>query len=252
MDIFKLYRNFWDFAFINPDLIKPNHCAVYSFAIEHCNRLGWKSKFGFPSLMAMEATGIKSYSVYKKTFDDLVLFGFFEVIQYSKNQYSSNIIALKENLKALDKALDKALIKHTTKQSESTIQSISSIDKQINNKQINNKPYNSEIKINEKFETIRKKYPGTKRGYEIEFENFIKKHKNNTELLEIINQRIDEQIKQKNLKTAAGDFVPEWKNFKTYINNNGWEEDYPLKEKQEFKQQNNEFIYSNLTEIIRK
>lgn len=131
MDIFKLYRYFWDFAFSSPELIKPNHCAVYSFAIEHCNRLGWKEKFGFPSSMAMEATGIKSYSVYKKTFDDLVKYGFFTVIQYSKNQYSSNIIALKENYKAPTKALDKAIIKHLTKQSESTGESKCSIDKPL-------------------------------------------------------------------------------------------------------------------------
>ena len=115
MDIFKLYRNFWDYAFANPEKIKPNHIAIYSFAIEHCNRLGWKEKFGLPASMVLEATGIKSYSVYKKTFDDLVEFGFIEVVQYSKNQYSSNIIALKENHKALDKALDKALTKHMRK-----------------------------------------------------------------------------------------------------------------------------------------
>ena len=133
MDIFKLNRNFWDFAFANPDKIKPNHCSVYYFSIEHCNRLGWKKKFGFPTSMVMEATGIKSYSVYKKTFDELCQFGFFEIIELSKNQYSSNIIALQENYKANDKALDKALIKHTTKQSESTGESISSIDIQETN-----------------------------------------------------------------------------------------------------------------------
>lgn len=136
MDIYKLYRNFWDYAFNNPEKIKPNHVAIYSFAIEHCNRLGWKPKFGFPTSMVLEATGIKSYSVFKKTFDDLVAYGFIEAIEYSKNQYSSNIIALKENYKAHNKALDKALIKHSTKQVESTQQSIDSIDKQINNKQI--------------------------------------------------------------------------------------------------------------------
>ncbi len=135
MDIFKLNRYFWDYAFNNPEKIKPNHCAVYYFALEHSNRLGWKEKFGFPTSMVLEATGIKSYSVYKKTFDELVTFGFFDVIEYSKNQYSSNIIALKENYKALDKALDKAFIKHDTKQSESTIQSIDSINKPITNKQ---------------------------------------------------------------------------------------------------------------------
>lgn len=133
MDIYKLYRNFWDYAFNNPEKIKPNHVAIYSFAIEHCNRLGWKQKFGFPTSMVLEATGIKSYSVYKKTFDDLVEYGFINVIEYSKNQYSSNIIALKENNKANDKALNKALTKHMSKHLQSTRQSTDSIDKQIYN-----------------------------------------------------------------------------------------------------------------------
>ena len=128
MDIFKLYRNFWDFAFENPEKIKPNHIAIFSFAIEHCNRLGWKQKYGLPSAMVMEATGIKSYNTYISTFNELVNFGFIKLIQKSKNQYSSNIIALSNFDKASNKALDKALIKHTTKQSESTVQSIDSIN----------------------------------------------------------------------------------------------------------------------------
>jgi len=136
MDIFKLYRSFWDFCFENPDKIKPTHIAIYSFAVEHCNRLGWKKKFGLPTSMVMEATGIKSYSVYKKHLDQLVEFGFIDMIELSRNQYSANIIALKENDKASIKALDKALIKHSSKQTESTSQSIITIDKQVNNSTI--------------------------------------------------------------------------------------------------------------------
>ena len=137
MDIYKLYRDFWDYAFENPEVIKPNHIAIYSFAIEHCNRLGWKKKYGLPSTMVMEATGIKSYNTYIDAFNKLVDIGFIELVEKSKNQYSSNIIALSNFNKASNKALDKALTKHTTKQSESTIQStsesISSIDIQIYN-----------------------------------------------------------------------------------------------------------------------
>ena len=136
MDIFKLYRSFWDFCFENPDKIKPTHIAIYSFAVEHCNRLGWKKKFGLPTSMVMEATGIKSYSVYKKHLDQLVEFGFIDMIELSRNQYSANIIALKENDKASIKALDKALIKHSSKQTESTSQSIITVDKQVNNSTI--------------------------------------------------------------------------------------------------------------------
>jgi hypothetical protein len=55
------------------------------------------------------------------------------MIEKSKNQHSSNIIALSVNDKASDKALDKALVKHASKQVESTSQSIESIIIQLNN-----------------------------------------------------------------------------------------------------------------------
>lgn len=116
-------RNWFNWCFDNPDIINPNHTALYMFCIEHNNRMGWKTKYGLPTTMAMEAIGIKSYNTYKKTFDDLIKFGFIKLIESSKNQYSSNIIALSIFDKALDKALDKAAAKHSTKQLQSTIQS---------------------------------------------------------------------------------------------------------------------------------
>jgi len=135
MNSYELSRKFVDFSFENPSKIKPNHYALYFFSIEHCNRLGWKKEFGLPTTMTMEAIGIRSYNTYSKTFNDLVDFGFFNLIERSSNQYSANIIGLSNFNKALDKALDKAFIKHGTKQSESTEQSIDSINKPINNKQ---------------------------------------------------------------------------------------------------------------------
>ena len=144
MDIYTLSRNFWDYAFENPEVIKPNHAALYFFSIEHCNRLGWKEKFGLPTTMVMEAIGIRSYNTYINTLNDLVEFGLIQMVQRSKNQYSANIVALSNFDKANDKALDKALIKHSTKHitkhSESTSESISSIDIPIYNN--TNKPIN--------------------------------------------------------------------------------------------------------------
>ena len=87
--------------------------------------------------MAKEAIGIKNFRTYRNTLNDLVAFGFIKMIEVSKNQYSSNIIALSNFDKALDKALDKAIVKATKKQSESTSKSIDSIDKQLT---INKKP----------------------------------------------------------------------------------------------------------------
>jgi hypothetical protein len=134
MNSYELSRKFWDFAFENPDRIKPIHAAIYFFAIEHCNRLGWKEKFGLPSQMVMEAIGVKNWRTYSQGLNELIEFDFIKLIEKSTNQYSSNIIAIVNFTKADTKALDKALQKHGTKQG----QSIDSIDKQetINNKQI--------------------------------------------------------------------------------------------------------------------
>lgn len=132
---YELTRRFFDFCFENPEKISPNHIAIYSFAIEHCNRLGWKNKFGFPTQMAMDAIGIKKHQTYIRYFNDLVDWGFFDLIEKSQNQYSSNIISLISAMPKNGKALDKAIITHTAKQTEtigqSTGQSNSSINKPI-------------------------------------------------------------------------------------------------------------------------
>ena len=129
---YDLSRMWFDWAFENPDLISPNHAALYFFCIEHCNRLGWKSKFGLPTNMAKDAIGIKNYKTYINTLSDLSNWGFIIWVEKSKNQYSSNIIELVKNTKATTKAYTKALLTHSTKQVQSNYQSIDSIDKPNN------------------------------------------------------------------------------------------------------------------------
>ena len=143
MNSYELSRSFCDWSFENPQKIKPIHYAIYFFAVEHCNRLGWKTNFGLPSQMVMEAIGVKNWRTYSSGLNDLVDFGFIKMIEISKNQYSSNIIALVKNTKAPTKALDKALSKHSTKQSQSAVQGTVSIDKPYNKEQ-----YNKEQKTN--------------------------------------------------------------------------------------------------------
>ena len=140
MNSYDLSRTWFDFCFDNPEKISPNHTAIYFFAIEHCNRLGWKKKFGFPSQMTMDAIGIKKNQTYTKYFNDLVEWGFFELIQKSKNQWSANIISLISAMPKNGKALDKAIIKHAAKQTETKGQSNSTIVKPLNKgtkKQVN-------------------------------------------------------------------------------------------------------------------
>jgi len=134
MNSYELSRNFTDWCFDNPHKVKPIHYAIFYFSIEHCNRLGWKQNFGFPSQMVMEAIGVKNWRTYSAGLNELAEFGFIKIIEKSQNQYSSNIIAIVNFTKAHTKPLDKALSNHHTNHSQTTV----SIDKQDNNKQLNN------------------------------------------------------------------------------------------------------------------
>ena len=130
LNSYQLSRTFFDWCFENPEKISPTHIAMYFFIIEHCNRLGWKEKFGLPTVMVKDAIGIRNFRTYAKTLNDLVEWGFIIMIEKSKNQYSSNIIAIvadaKAYTKAPAKALDEAMQKHIQKQCKSIV----SINKQ--------------------------------------------------------------------------------------------------------------------------
>lgn len=143
MNSYELSRQWFDFCFENPHKVNTNHSAIFFFAVEHCNRLGWKETFGFPSQMVMEALGIKNWRTYSKALGELVDFGAIIMVERSKNQYSANIIRLGsgyvKNTKASTKALDKAFTKHSQKQVSSSYQSIDSIIKQLNKEQLNQK-----------------------------------------------------------------------------------------------------------------
>ncbi|KQC33988.1 hypothetical protein AAU57_12090 [Nonlabens sp. YIK11] len=132
---YELSKNWFNWSFENPDKVKPIHTAIYFFAIQQCNSLGWKEKFGFPSQVAMDALGIRNWKTYSKGLNDLVDFGFIEMIESSKNQHTSNIISLSGAYVKNTKALTKATSKHSTKQVQSTPQSIASIDKPITKNQ---------------------------------------------------------------------------------------------------------------------
>lgn len=146
---YDLSRSWFDFCFENPEKVSPNHTAIFFFAIEHCNRMGWATKFGFPTQMAMNAIGIKKHQTYIKYFNELVEWGFLLLVQKSQNQWSANIISIGLGCTKNGKALGKAISKHAAKQTEkqlagngqSTGQSNSSINKPLT---YNKEPYNEE------------------------------------------------------------------------------------------------------------
>lgn len=124
---YELSRNWFDFCFEHTDIVAPVHTALYFFCIEHCNRMGWKERFGLPTQMTMEAIGVRNWRTYKKAFEDLVEWKFIRLYQQSKNQYSATVIGIVKNTKAQSKALSKAIQKHSQKQCKS----IAVIDKQL-------------------------------------------------------------------------------------------------------------------------
>lgn len=126
MNSYELSKNWFNWCFENPEKISTNHTALYFYIIDHCNRLGWKEKFGLPSEMAKEAIGIKSYKTYIKALNDLIDWGFIKLIQKSSNQYTANIIAIVNFTKASTKA--------STKANPKQVQSKDTINKQETNK----------------------------------------------------------------------------------------------------------------------
>ena len=81
-------------------------------------------------------------------------------------------------------------------------------------------------KYKEKFNSFRVKYQGTKKGNDTEFANFIKKHKDWKDILEIIENKLDYQIVARKIIADKKQFVPEWKNLATWINGKHWEDEY--------------------------
>lgn len=86
-------------------------------------------------------------------------------------------------------------------------------------------------KDKEIFNEAREKFPGTKRGNNTEFENF-KKHKDWKDILPLLLPAIENQIKYRT-SIPSDKFIPEWKNFKTWIYQRCWEEEIPGKAKKE-------------------
>lgn len=125
---------------------------------------------------------------------------------------------------------DKGQTKGTKKASDRQKRGIEKASKgqQLNKGNKENKE-NKEIKkekINKKeiFENFRSKYPGTKKGLETEYANFLKKHDDANEVIEKLLPALEYQIEQREIRKENKQFVPEWKHLQTWLNQRCWEE----------------------------
>jgi len=126
---YTLSRQWFEFIHETKEMVTPTHTALYFWIIELNNRLQWKAIFGLPTDHSMQAIGIKTYKSYKKALDDLVRWGFINLISKSYNQWTCNQIALVLKFKALTNTAG-LLSSIGPKQDQSSIQSTAPIVKQ--------------------------------------------------------------------------------------------------------------------------
>lgn len=83
--------------------------------------------------------------------------------------------------------------------------------------------------LKDEFDSIRKLYPGTKGGLKVEWDNFSRKNKPTKDLLGDIRKAIvyQDNWRTQKRKIDPKGFIPEWKYFRTWINQECWTEEYP-------------------------
>jgi len=77
------------------------------------------------------------------------------------------------------------------------------------------------------FDQARKAYPGVKRGLDTELKDFKKKHQGKSqsyaEILPLLLPAIKSQIQSRAAQEQAGQWIPPWKHFKTWLSQRCWE-----------------------------
>lgn len=82
--------------------------------------------------------------------------------------------------------------------------------------------------LEEAFEVFRKRYPGTKRGHKVEFENFKKKNPSKWQsIIPLLLPAIEREIRHHEESAAARAFVPAYANLATWINQSRWTLEFP-------------------------
>ncbi len=116
----ELIKDWFEWCRENRDKNTPTLTALYSWILYKSSDLGCLEKFGLPSSEAMHHIGISSYNTYIKHLQLLNNEDFIKIVTRSKNQYSSNVIALSNFDKASTKQVQSTSIADT-KQVQSTV-----------------------------------------------------------------------------------------------------------------------------------
>lgn len=103
--------------------------------------------------------------------------------------------------------------------------SVNNCKPELNRKRKSNKK-KDDISLKTNFEKARKAYPGQKRGLDTEFDYFKQKVKDWKEVLPELKPAIEQQKQYRQKQESAGNFVPAWKHFKSWIYNRYWEMEF--------------------------
>ena len=95
MNGYDLSRAFFDWASKNPEKNKPAVGVLFFWIIEKANRQHWENKIILPSSEGIHMIGVRSYPTFIKALEILEKCGFISFLERSKNQFTTNIIALK-------------------------------------------------------------------------------------------------------------------------------------------------------------
>lgn len=87
------------------------------------------------------------------------------------------------------------------------------------------------LRAKEVFESFRKKFGGSKRGLDVEFDNFVKKTPDWEQVLPHLEPAIEKEIANRERLKQQGKFVPEWKNLQTWINGKYWTQEFEATQK---------------------
>ncbi len=75
------------------------------------------------------------------------------------------------------------------------------------------------------FEQARKLYPGKRRGFQPEWDDFVKKHRSRIDAIcPLLKPAIEKQIEY---RATTKDWCPDWKHFKTWLRGSWWTEEIP-------------------------
>ena len=160
------------------------------------------------------------------------------IIKYVKDvngvqfcEYAYNKETLKEKLSEYENSLNNEESEDYTPSVKITTPHVEITHNIIDNNidiNIKEKIYKKESSEKEIFEEFRKIYKGTKRGLDTEFTNFIKKHKDHKSVVLTLKESFLNQEEIRAVKKSKGEFVPEYANLQTWINQRRWENEDSL------------------------